>query len=160
MSRPRILRLLRSAWSVACGILCLLLIVLWVRSLWVADEFRYGYVRSLYSIHSSYGVFGLSYVANAGFQLPDRRPRWRFFSRSHPNPAVTEFEQALVRKMASRQFRWTNRLPWYFGVTLPYWLTALLIATTGAAPWLRFSLRTLLIVTALIAVVLGLAVAG
>jgi hypothetical protein len=34
-------RKLRIAWSVACGILCLLLIVLWVRSYWSSDLYLY-----------------------------------------------------------------------------------------------------------------------
>jgi hypothetical protein len=37
MDRPRIIRLLRIAFSAACGIVCLLLIALWVRSYWHED---------------------------------------------------------------------------------------------------------------------------
>ena len=45
-------------------------------------------------------------------------------------------------------------------MTMPIWGAVLLAAALAAAPWLRwrFSLRTLLIVTTLVAVVLGLAV--
>jgi hypothetical protein len=43
----------------------------------------------------------------------------------------------------------------------PIWLLVLLVAAIGTAPWLpyRFSLRTLLIATTLVAVVLGVIVA-
>src|SRR5262245_56059937 len=38
MTRPRLIRGLRIAWSVWWGILCVLLVVLWVRSYWFKDE--------------------------------------------------------------------------------------------------------------------------
>jgi hypothetical protein len=37
MDRPRLIRGLRIAWRVAWGILCVLLVVLWVRSYWWED---------------------------------------------------------------------------------------------------------------------------
>ena len=52
--------------------------------------------------------------------------------------------------------------PNYVMVYLPHWLPAMIVAAIGTAPWLpwfsRFSLRTLLIATTLVAVVLGLIV--
>jgi len=49
------------------------------------------------------------------------------------------------------------------GVMIPDWILILMMGTIAAAPWIRwrwkFSLRTLLIATTLIAVVLGLVVA-
>jgi hypothetical protein len=50
-----------------------------------------------------------------------------------------------------------------FWVMIPYWFLVVAIATLGTAPWIRklrwrFSLRTLLIATTLIGVVLGLIV--
>jgi hypothetical protein len=46
------------------------------------------------------------------------------------------------------------------GQFVPYWLIVFVIAPIAAIPWLRarFSLRTLVIATTLVAVVLGLAV--
>src|SRR5262245_28443668 len=38
MNRPRLFRGIRIAWSVGCGVLCLLLIALWVRSYWWVEE--------------------------------------------------------------------------------------------------------------------------
>jgi hypothetical protein len=44
------------------------------------------------------------------------------------------------------------------GIALPYWLIVVVFAPIAAVPWLRlrFSLRTMLIATALVAVVLTL----
>jgi hypothetical protein len=44
------------------------------------------------------------------------------------------------------------------GITLPYWLLLVPILALAAVPWKRFSLRTLLFATTLIAIVLVLAV--
>ena len=46
------------------------------------------------------------------------------------------------------------------GISIYFWIPTLIFATITAAPWLRwrFSLRTLLIATTLLAVVLGLVV--
>src|SRR5262245_34568802 len=38
MDRPPLIRGLRIAWSAGCGIVCVLQIVLWVRSYWRADK--------------------------------------------------------------------------------------------------------------------------
>src|SRR5262245_58194231 len=40
MDRPRLIRGLRIAWSVWWGILCVLLIVMWVRSYYLFDSWR------------------------------------------------------------------------------------------------------------------------
>ena len=54
------------------------------------------------------------------------------------------------------------RFRWYFQpnvwvLVMPHWFLVLVVATLSALPWFRwrFSLRTLLIVTTLIAVALG-----
>jgi hypothetical protein len=53
-----------------------------------------------------------------------------------------------------------NNPPRVSEIGLPYWLWLPLLSIVGAIPWLpsRFSLRTLLIATTLIAFVLGLIV--
>jgi hypothetical protein len=53
-------RKLRIAWSVVCSIVCVLLIVLWVRSYWIEDSierisFSQGVISSL---QSTYGTLG------------------------------------------------------------------------------------------------------
>ena len=61
----------------------------------------------------------------------------------------------MLRFYHGRNEYWINRQP--------FWLVSVAVATLGVAPWIgclrwRFSLRTLLIATTLVAVVLGLAV--
>jgi hypothetical protein len=53
-------------------------------------------------------------------------------------------------------FHWI-RPPFGIGILLPCWSSVLLTATLATFPWLRwrFSLRTLLIATTLVAVLLG-----
>src|SRR5262245_4711789 len=51
MNRPRLVRGLRILWSVWSGILCVLLVVLWVRSSWTVEVI-------LFDIGGSRGVLG------------------------------------------------------------------------------------------------------
>jgi hypothetical protein len=74
MDRPRFLRLLRIAFSAVCGIVCVLLIVFWVRS--------YSKVENLY-VHawgSNLLVFNSGLGQFAVELLPPRpqNPNWRF----------------------------------------------------------------------------------
>ena len=57
MDRPRILRLLRIAFSAVCGIVCLLMIALWVRSYWWSDYFHVPLpIPNVLTVHSMYGT--------------------------------------------------------------------------------------------------------
>jgi hypothetical protein len=62
-------RKLRIAWAVACGIACVLLVVLWVRSYWRNDLVRLQTAPPLH-VNSERGVFQVS-VTNL-FQLPTK----------------------------------------------------------------------------------------
>src|SRR5688500_18594160 len=126
MDRPRIVRLLRIAFSVVCGIVCLLLIALWVRSLHERDLASCGNV----TIASTKGraVF---------YTLPNGNGPWRL--EDHPNYAAVATAP--------------SGLPLAFGnvpagpyITTPYWFLTLLMMSAGifALPYRRFSLRTLL----------------
>ena len=85
-------RKLRIAWSVACGIACVLLIVLWVRSYWSCDQvllralqgprmlllrlsfrvFRFGNLQFEPFEHGGNGHHHWPYVYLAGSSLPVR----------------------------------------------------------------------------------------
>jgi hypothetical protein len=156
MDRPRILRLLRISFSAACGIFCVLLIVLWARSDLETDSFRFSVGSCGLSIDSTGGRLYTSVSGSGGANL---QPFLRY-----PRSAERTVWQAVRRENA-----------WGFGafqdltfintstIVVPHWFPALLMITLAILPWLwwprRFSLRTLLIATTLIAVVLGLAVA-
>ena len=162
MDRPRILRLLRIALSASCGVACLLLIVLWVHSYWYRDL--------VMAQHPAWGDITVTSLQSkvswiVGRPRPSRQ-KPRFEMRSIPIAlAIAEMEgmePALPEGHSASSFT-TERWRDSFGMVLPYWFLILCVLVLAAVPWLplskRFSLRTLLIATTLIAVVLGLVVA-
>jgi hypothetical protein len=142
------LRKLRIAWSVICAFACLLLVALWIRSYWRSDGVTYFHGSSTFGCESEWGRL-LPYSQT----LPPVKVKWLAASKDiggetpqTPHPAFR-----LVR------------YPGYFSICIPYWFPATITAALAAAPWLpgwskRFSLRTLLVATTVVAVVLGLAV--
>jgi hypothetical protein len=137
-------RKLRIAWSVGCGIVCVLLIVLWVRSYWRTDILP---IRSNRAVMSAQAKI-LTVAIN---QTPTNSPQF-FFSTKQVLP-LNPFKHSFLG------FGY-EPMPIVPAVSVPYWAPILLAAVFGGAPWLRwrFSLRTLLIATTLVAVVLGLIV--
>ena len=144
-------RKLRIAWSVAWGIVAVLLVALWVRSHWYANDA--GYVRrgDLFGVESACG--SIRPFINAGVAATSRND-W-FYSNESLAKSNHSFEHPI--------FGWDGAdYPATFMAYFPHWLPALLLASVAAAPWItwsnRFSLRTLLIATTLVAVGLGLIV--
>jgi hypothetical protein len=131
-------RKLRIAWSVGSGIACVLLIVLWVRS---------------YSHRDLFG--GMIWQHEFVTELADGNIALNFY---YLNPSFSgsplQFE-SYRRTDAGYGIRITSKL------LVRAWPLVLLFAVFAATPWLhwgigwRFSLRTLLIATTLVAVVLG-----
>jgi hypothetical protein len=144
-------RKLRIAWSVGWGVLCLLLIALWVRSYWRFD--RCLLARSsnrVVSISSNLGVISLvdgdrSRVISGAFGWSQRpaSPEWR--------EAQNFVGFAYGRGSAGSMI-----------VCFPIWLLIIAVLPIAVTPWLRwlhqFSLRALLIATTVVAVGLGLLV--
>jgi hypothetical protein len=140
------IRKLRIAWSIVCGIACVLLIALWVRSYWNVDSIitKLGLISSVEGSFVSTSLFHLS---------PTDTHAWEFDEHSYE---ITFPESTFLG------FHFVgDTLGWV--ALVPQWFVVLAAVTLAAAPWLRwskrFSLRTLLIVTTLVAVVLGLIVA-
>jgi hypothetical protein len=143
------LRYLRIAFSAVCAIACLLLIALWVRSYWRADDFMLRLPNSQpFVIHSMrgttawYHASGLPFSGNCAIE-------------SHSVELLTQgielrpwLEELVDIQLVRRP------------VILPHWVFIFLFAAFSAAPWIhwRFGLRTLLSVITLIAVFLGWAV--
>jgi hypothetical protein len=137
-------RKLRIAWSVSCGLGCVLLVVLWVRSYWWIDVFTFP--------QSSQGALGIGSInARIMFGGTDDEtfPLWEWLVEPNRQSA--------------------KLLPWFevstrsaaFEIYAPDWLVAILTISLAVLPWIRqlswrFSLRTLLIATTLVAVMLGL----
>ena len=140
-------RKLRIAWSVAWGVVFVLVLVLWARTRFATD-----YVTMRLPGHSEFSVMsrsgGLGFIFN-----PDLEgSRWSFQTQparevSFPYRTLLGFVEYL-------------KTPTAYRIRFPDWCFLLLSATFAAAPWLRwrFSLRTLLIVTTLVTVGLGIVV--
>jgi hypothetical protein len=155
-------RKLRIAWSVGCGVACVLLIVLWVRSYWWWDT-AVGPMSPTKTliVFSSSGRLGGRLDGPAKFAAG-----WHFIHSSVAKMLKEDEEElSLGRGVVTKP----NRPSWpVFGrcsdgnFRVAHWLAVLFFATLGivAAPFIkwRFSLRTLLIATTLVAVVLGLIV--
>jgi hypothetical protein len=164
MTRPRFLRPLRIAVSVVCGILCLALIVLWMRSYSWADELTLASrlrLTSIYGYIQYMGPFG-RYSFEEDWDYLCWRPS------SDEIRAVTQTEATMNDldpkiKAWLNQFRGVRRPSIAWLGSVPYWIVVCVAATLTVAPWIpwsnRFSLRTLLLATTLVAAMLGLAVA-
>jgi len=141
-------RKLRIAWSAGWGIAAALFVVLWVRSYW-ADISATRLSSS--SVMTSVG-------ANAGrvyclqLDLASRRAAGIPF-RSHGWELAVDPD---LKVETSPGFAW-NSTPLVDIIQAPAWFVALVVAVLATIPWAstRFSLRTLLIVTTVVAVVLG-----
>jgi hypothetical protein len=146
-------RKLRIAWSVAWGIAAVLLVALWVRSSRMVDliviplpNVRWAGIDS---VPGALGA-GIDNGNNGGYS-------WAVFDvesyRIDLDPEG-RFNGVWGRFECSFGQTWFE--PW---VILPYWFLIVAAVATSAAPWIRhfkrFSLRTLLITTTLLAVALG-----
>jgi hypothetical protein len=150
-------RKLRIAWSVFWGVACVLLVALWVRSYSWADFSRcpLGTQKTL-GLGSSGG---------------------RLFLRTYPNnnarTFTTDSERTVIslptgwgRKTSAQRpaanvklplFSYSSSQPYDADLMFPHWLLVIVCIGIAASPWMlwRFSLRTLLIATTLVAVGLG-----
>jgi hypothetical protein len=132
-------RKLRIAWSVAWGIVCRLLIGLWVRSYHHCDSYLLIGEHQITSLHGKLIVDGVLRFSEKVMMRTRGVVGFVQHYRFSP-PGITYLSGGLV---------------------IPVWL--LLLATVGvaSASWCvhwRFSLRTLLVVTTLVAVGLGVIV--
>jgi hypothetical protein len=143
-------RKLRIAWSATCGIACVLLIVLWVRSYQNVEELNRTSESAIctYILSDSGTVsFGRQYIEPFESFLPPEAHGWRY----------AEYGPNLGRHVKRFTFEWSAP---EVMIRAPAWFLALFPATLATLPWIkwRFTLRTLLVATTLVAVVLGLIV--
>jgi hypothetical protein len=147
MTRPRILWLLRIAVSAVFGILCLLLIALWWRNFERADwiqRFDSNKILTVLGSHSGTLIYGWT-----------EEPTYNSASYGWTHTATQAGYDP--EPWVGWQFQ-----PGLFRLGVSHWLAIATIAALTAAPWIppRFSLRTLLLTTTLVALVLGLVVSA
>jgi hypothetical protein len=157
---PMRFRKLRIAWSVFWGVAAVLLIVLWVHSYWYQD-----YIRG--NLSRSWSACWLSFRGWVELDLI-----WEDMTGSDPSRVVRSevnfcrVEEATPATSPERHWRWASntRNPWMTNrqLIMPIWCPLLASAAAAMLPWVRwskrFTLRTLLIATTLVAVILGLVV--
>ncbi len=149
-------RKLRIAWSVGCGIACVLLIALWVRSYFAFDFFNHGFPdKSGYIVESINGALVIAYF---------NRPVILDSGYGTHAPDVGQSATRNTWKGTWAGFRLAVDKSFGYRIALPFWFLTLLLMAIGALPWFRwsnrFTLRTLLIATTLFAVVVGLIVSA
>lgn len=147
-------RKLRIAWSVGWGIACVLLIVLWVRSFSALDSLHVPYRPNAW-IHVQ--SFDGRIIVFDGTRRPLRPVPWIGSVPANRHNLSQALSYAIIGNSSmSAAFSVTNRL-----AVIPHWIVIVFLIAIGGLAWLptyRFSLRTLLITTTLVAVVLGLIV--
>jgi hypothetical protein len=145
---PRYLRYLRIAFSVTCGIACVLLVVLWVRSYWWAD---FVYIELTKTRAVEFGsVKGSLVFVELGVQRNPPLPPIRLRSVGYNVEPHWKYFGFQIDAERSGTF-----------VSLPHWFAMLVTAIPAVAfgrrlSYPRYSLKSLLIGTTVIAVVLGL----
>ena len=141
------LRYLRIAFSAMCGVVCLLLIVLWVRSYWQWDTLQYEDLSESREVTSQNGFLLVDKIYQKG------KGRWWFGSDPAEFPADLKSQLSVCWYDAHGDLNGP-------AVTIPHWLIVLFFVGLGVAPWppRQFSLRTLLVFTTGIAALLGILV--
>jgi hypothetical protein len=165
-------RKLRIAWSVAWGLVCLLLVWMWVRSQTTRDLISWGAapLEPGYKLESRPGEFGavrLPYsqgLVAPGWHRWSVSYRWsafyrRYMWRGFPRESGHEWYPSGRPKWLGFRINLFDTRMYY--VIAPYWFPILSSGAFAVLPWIRqvrwrFSLRALLIATTMFAVVLGL----
>jgi hypothetical protein len=121
------------------GVVAVLLLVLWVRSFWRAEIVSRLTNNSILTVGSNHGILYFVYDAPSRHERP---PSWSYIRIEVSVPA-TLFEWKSFSNLVTGK--------------IPHILPAMLCVGGAVAAWwpFRWSLRTLLIATTLIAVVLG-----
>lgn len=149
-ARPTRYRKLRIAWSVAWGVVAVLLCVLWVRSYWVVEGITTWKATKGYCIGSGSGGFSLCWFDS----MVSKDRKW-VYTRV---PPVDNYQSPFVLGVRC------ELTPGNSAIVILYWLpTAIAISLFATAlikpvSGLRFSLRTLLVAFTLVAVGLGVVV--
>jgi hypothetical protein len=144
------LRKLRIAFSAVCGILCLLLIALWVWSYW-----RFDYVSGMLTANRQVEIFAIQGRLAIGTWVEPTYSPWTHRS----NPVAESQGTVRILEDGENSFGFAFIRP---SVVIPIHFHVVFASIMAVFPWLpwRFSLRTLLVASTLVAAGLGLIVAA
>jgi hypothetical protein len=158
MESSRLLRLLRIAVTALGLTACVMLVALWVRSYWCGDRIIKRDPTGFLIIGSLRGNVELSEVKMP--QANSTAAQWSIASTSAAKEQ--HFVQLAEPDYSVLGFHFIRR-PSNVAMVLPLWMPLTAIIGMVAILWIpwsrRFSLRTLLIATTLVAVGLGIVVA-
>jgi hypothetical protein len=140
-------RKLRIAWSMVWGIAAVLIVVLWVRSYWWMDTFMRPIQTGTIRLQSGCGQVCAAVLTQ---DLAATSHHW--ILQTQPTDIGSNHGWLVLLPFVDR------KTPGFAGIFLPHWHLVVISAALAVLPWMRwrFSLRTLLIATTLVAVVLGL----
>jgi hypothetical protein len=144
--RDKLRLTLRIATSIACIVACVLLVELWARSYWWSDNVT-GYVSAReFGLDSGSGSFTVA-VCDCDRHIV---PGLNSYLMKEPEEAA-QFGLAITD---------LDGEGYAYSFSSPYWLAVVVFVSLATVPWvkLRFSLRTFLVATTLIALVLGLTI--
>ena len=147
---PMRFRMLRITWTVFCGIACVLLIALWVRSYWWIDGIVFYQKCPIEVACSTCGSIRLGRIDDESTSCP--KMGWDTYT--YQIDWDTESEDI-------PSFVWLVDGPQRV-LAIPLWFFATTFGIAAGLPWFhwskRFTTRTLLLAMTLVAVVLGLIV--
>jgi hypothetical protein len=153
MKRAQVIHYLRIAVTALCLTASVLLIALWVRSYWWADSIDIPMSsETMFYFESRKGELYLSLYDDTGVDTSGLPPQ-----RRTSKWLVDEVDE-LPNEFSTFEWYWDTS---YKSVGLPTWLPLIGFITAAVVPWIsrlprRFSLRTLLIATTLVAIAFGL----
>ena len=136
-------RYLRISWTAICGLLCVALVVLWARSYSDGN-----------ALPAPAGITCLS--THGTFLLMSQSIDSEYTRTQRPNATGEVVKPAQIMPMEPKHAvyiqRWSST---FWIVQLPTWLLLTLTTAAAIVPWTirRFTLRTLLLMTTLVAVV-------
>ena len=138
---------LRIAWSVAWAVVALMLINLWLRSYSGRSTFEVLVTPThRYFVHSLGGT--------VAFDWEERE----FISLELQRGGYDDLYFLYLKSNAGLKFQRSESDGAIYAISVSYWLILIVTLCISAIPWLplRFSLRTMLVATTLLAVALGL----
>jgi hypothetical protein len=150
-------RKLRIAWSVGWGVVAVLLIVLWIRSYWWTDILAHTGGQTYVAVSTSHGITVLRCCQAKPLVTLGNKLGWDL----QESPAATSFGG--LKPLEWKFDRANTAFVFDLAISVPCFCCASFFALLAVLPWelkipSRFSLRTLLIATTLVAVALGVIV--